>query len=172
MSLFIPAIWKAIDTRLTGDASLLTLLGSNGANNVRLAFPMPAVDPPGTTFPLVVFRFRSADVDDGFGTRRYNMTFDLDLYCEAKPLAGGTSWLTMAKIHERVIGDWPNQSSRTPTYGLDRWIPDFSAQTGDAATTYAPEAMCHTGTVDASDETDNYVKWVATFTIALDLRSA
>jgi hypothetical protein len=171
MSLFIPALWYAINARLSADTTLTALLGSNGANNIVNTFPPIAVDPPGTSYPLVVFKFVSADTDDALRTRRYDMMFEVHLFVSEKSTSD--SLLLMSKIHERVLGDWPESSASppVPAYGLDRWQADFTSQSGDYATSYSPEIMEHTSTIESSSDDDRGLRqWIMTFKVALDYR--
>lgn len=172
MGLFIPAILKAIDARLSGDSTLVALLGTTTSAAITATFPPPAVDPPGTSYPLVVFKFLSADNEDALRTRRFLMMFEVHLFVAEKNATTDTL-LTMCKIHERVIGNWPESSAEppVPAYGLDRWSPSFSGQTGDAASSYAPEMMEHLSTIEASDQDDRGIRqWIMTFRVGLDYR--
>lgn len=171
MALFELALWEAIDTRLSADSTLTALLG-NGSSSIRFQTVPPATNPSGTTYPMVVFKWKASIPDDALSTRREQIEFDIEIYVEEQPASGADGVLTFFKIRERIIGDWPEQANRTPTYGLDRWIPDFSAQTGDTATSYAGEMIVRGDARDESDFEDGKLKMVIPFKTAMDLRSS
>jgi hypothetical protein len=167
MGLFVPALFNAIKTRLRFDSTLAALLGPGAAAGIRNQTMPPAVDPSGTTFPCVVFRFRNADSVDALRTRRYEIDFDVEMYVEENPAAGGDSLLTLCKIHERIIGNYVDNTN-LPQYGLDRWVPDFTGQSGDASTTYSAEMVIHVRTFDDSDAEQGRLKWVSQYKTSLD----
>lgn len=171
MALFIPALLKAINDRLSGDTiasvGLTTYLG-NGATSVRTSFPPPGVDPPGTTYPLVTITPVSDSVDDAFDGRFHRFTIEVRLFvAEQSTSQSVDTLLTMVKMHERVIGDWPEQSNRTPTYGLDRWTPSFSGYTGDFATAYAATTMVYEGFNDQTEPVGGLREWNLVFSVNL-----
>lgn len=149
--LYIPAIGKAITSRLQNDATLVTLLGA--AIRITNTFPTNAADPPGTTYPFVSFYCSDGVVDESFDGRRHVVTTEFRVKVEERPAAGGDSVLVMAKIVDRIIGDFPAQSGTAgPSYGLDRWIPSFAGYTGDYASVYTPETVVLTpGWNDVTD---------------------
>jgi hypothetical protein len=173
MGLFVPALFTAIDNRLSADTTLLALLGTGTSVNISNGRLPPATDPPGSTLPCVVFKYQSDAPDDAFSTRRYVVTFQIEMYVEDQPaLDSANSPLILEKIFERVLGDWPgNGNNRVPVYGLDRWIPDFSGQSGDSSTVYSSEMMIYKGSYNDSDAEDGRLKKVSTYEVALDLRS-
>lgn len=164
MALYAPALYKAIHARLTGDATLAGFLGNSTAS-VRAQFPNDAVDPSGTTFPLVTFYIASEEVaNEGLDTRIIDYMVEFHLYVEAQPAAGGDSLLVLEKIKERIMGDWPEQATKAPSYGLDRWLPDFSAQTGDAATAYSAMVMEFRNGRDGTDFDGGGIReWIMNF---------
>lgn len=171
MSLFTPAIFKAVRDRLAADTTLTGLLAGASANAITWEMPQQASDPPSGFYPRVVLEYVADERDEAFKTRRVVYTFEVHIYHRERAASGEDAVLTMAKIAERIVGDWPDQTSRTPTYGLDRWAPDFTAQTGDYATSYAAETMLHTGSVNATDRGSGLIEWVLTFQVGLDKAS-
>lgn len=141
MGLWTPALYTAVNARLSGDTTLTALMG-NGANSITAKYPFPGVDPVGTTLPAMTFAIVEEDNRaEPFDGRFVDETLEVHLYALEQP-GTAQSLLTMEKIKERVMGDWPNQTAAAgPSYGLDRWKPDFTAQTGDAATAYTATAM-------------------------------
>lgn len=173
--LFLPALWQAIRTRLTGDATLVALLGSSGASNITVTFPFPAVDPSGGSYPKITINPVSVVPDDTFPDRRQVCTLELHIWVEEITGTDAeqttSSLLRLAKIHERVLGDWPYQLVNVqPTYGLDRWKPDFSAQTGDGASDYEAEQITHVdpGMIDLTDSDSGLRHWQLVFRCALN----
>lgn len=174
MSLYLPALLQAIQTRLTGDATLLALLGTGTGTAITTTFGFPAVDPMGTTYPRIIITPMSETPDDPFKSRRSLIGIDVMIYALETPPSGATqtSLLTMLKIHERVMGDFPDQSTGVPSYGLDWWTASFSGQTGDAATTYAAETMVFTGFTNETDPEGGLRCFRISFSVGLNKRSA
>ncbi len=178
MSLYLPALLQAIQTRLSGDATLLTYLGTGAATAISTTFGFPAVDPMGTTYPRICIMPISETPDDPFKSRRSLIGIDVMIYAVETPQSGGTganaqtSLATMLRIHERVMGDFPDQATSIPSYGLDWWTPDFTAQTGLAATTYASETMVFTGFTNETDIEGGLRCFRISFQVGLNKRSA
>lgn len=170
MALFTPALLKAINARLSGDtgASGLTPLLGNGATSVRTSFPPPAVDPPGTTYPLVTITPVADAVDDTFDGRFLKYEIEVRLFVEEQAATQSVdTLLVMLKMHERVVGDWPEQSTRVPSYGLDRWQPDFTGYTGDVATAYTATHMEYAGYSDQTGPLGGIREWCLNFNVSL-----
>lgn len=170
MALFLPALLKSINDRLSGDTGtggLTTLLG-NGATSVRTSFPPPGVDPPGTTYPLVTITPVSDEVDDGFLGRFGMYTIEVRLFvAEQSTTQSVDTLLLMMKLHERVIGDWPEQTDRNPTYGLDGWLPSFTGYTGDFVSAYTATTMDYTGYTDQTEPIGGIREWCLNFRVGL-----
>lgn len=168
-SLFVPALLKAIDARFSADTTLLALLAGGTSAAITATFPPPATDPQGsTTYPKLVFRLDYAKNDDSFPGRRFDCKVSIHIFVAERDVSGSDSYLVLWKIHERVMGDWPEQSNRIPTYGLDRWRPDFSAQTGDAASSYVSENMQVEDTSDVTEEDGGLRRLILSFSVALN----
>jgi hypothetical protein len=169
------AMVQAIQTRLAADTAvtngLTVLLGSNGAGNIRTTYAAPAVDPTGTTYPLVQVWPMSDNVDDSFEGRRLECLYNVRASVAKNAATSGYDpVLLLMRIHERIVGDWPDQVTRVPSYGLDRWQADFTAQTGFGATTYAAETMEYTGYNGVFDDEDTIMRWDLTFRVGLNKR--
>ena len=176
MGLYYPALLYAIKTRLQADSTLVGYMG--GATtpektlNIVTTFPRPAVDPRGTTYPYVAIWPVSDTIDDSFMGRKVEVMFEVHLYVEGSPQTADPTLLKMTKQHERVIGDWPSHSNRTPAYGLDRWFPDFTGNSGDAVTSYVPDMVVYRGFQDLTDPMGDRREWVLTFATTLQLVAA
>ena len=170
MSKVTPAIFKAIRDRLAGDATLVALLAGGSANAITFQIPQPAIDPPTSQYPRVVLRFLGIERDETFQTRRYVYTFEVHSFVREEGTSGESTTLTLAKIDERIMGDWP-ESGGAPTYGLDRWNAQtaITAQIGDFSTTFKVETMLHIATTNASDDGSGVREWVQTYRVGLDL---
>lgn len=174
MGLWEPALYYAINARLSGDTGtggLTTLLG-NGANSIAASFPRPAVDPRGTTLPTVTFNtVDEENPDEPFDGRYIDHQLEVHVYVEEQPSGGGESLLVLSKIKERIMGDWPNQTAASgPSYGLDRWQPNFSGQTGDAATSYTANHLEFISGFDATDPGGGVREWIYRFKCRMFLR--
>ncbi len=165
MGLFIPAIWKAINDRLSGDSTLVALLANGSANSITCFLPTPAND-ANAAYPWVVYKLDQHFPDDAFQTRVHTLRFEVHLYVQERPPSSVSAdpMILLAKIHERVLGDWANQSG-APSYGLDRFVPDPSSYTGDAATDYTPDLIVYSeaGTSDLSES--GLLHWAMTFEV-------
>lgn len=169
MGLYVPAMWKAVNTRLTGDSTLVALLAGGSANSITCYQPTPvAVDSSSAQYPWVYYKLGERRPDDAFATRRHEFEFEVHVMVQERPPSAVTAdpITTLAKIEERIIGDWSEQSTRVPSYGLDRYIPDVSAQTGDAATNYSPEMIVYNGTIDLSEP--GILHWSCSFLWSID----
>lgn len=172
MALFLPALLKSINDRLsadTGAGGLTTFLG-NGATSVRTSFPPPGVDPPGTTYPLVIITPVSDDIDDTFPGRFAMYNIEVRIFVAEQSVTQSVdTLLTMMKIHERIIGDWPEQTDRNPTYGIDGWQPNFTGgtYTGDFASSYVATTMDYQGYDDQTEPVGGIREWVLRFAVGL-----
>jgi hypothetical protein len=167
------AMVQAMQTRLSGDTTptdgLTVLLGTNAAGNIRTTYAQPATDPEGTTYPLVQMWPMSDQVDDSFNGRRLECLFNVRAsVAKTSGTSGYDPVLMLMRIHERIVGDWPDQSSRVPSYGLDRWQADLTVGTGFGATTYAAEMMVYMGYNGVFDDEDSIMRWDMTFKVGLN----
>lgn len=170
--LWTPPLFNAIKARLLADTALTDLLGS-GTNSIRAQFPSYAQDPAGSTFPLVTFYARTEKNDDAFDGRKLDVLMEFHIYTAGQPSQGGQTLLILEKIKARIMGDWPDHATRVPVFGLDRWIPDFTSQTGDAATDYVALMLTFEDGYDATDFNDGGMReWVMTFKTSLFKRAA
>lgn len=141
----------------------------NGSSSIRATFPNDAVDPQGTTFPTATFYIASDSINgEGLDERIVEFIVEVHIYVEAQPAAGGDSLLVQEKIKERVIGDWPEQSSKAPSYGLDRHILDFTGHTGDAVTAYSAMSCEYLNGRDATDFDGGGIReWIQTYRVGM-----
>lgn len=172
--MLVTPMWRAIGNRLAGDSSLVALLGTSGSANIRLGDAPYATDPPGASFPRISFDLIDANTnDEGFAVRRFEVLYEVVVEVDARPSGGSTDGagprITLDKIHARILGDWCDRSTRVPVYGLDRWVPDFSGQTGDAATDYASDMMVYQGTERAHEP--GVLRYRMRFSASLQKRS-
>lgn len=169
MGLYVPALWKAVGDRLAGDSTLVALLAGGSANSITSYLPQPATD-ASASYPWVTFRLidRSVAESEPFETRNHIVTFSVLLFVQERPVSSVSTdpLVTLAKIEERVLGDWSEQSTRVPTYGLDRWQPDFSGHTGDAVSTYSPTEILYQGTSDQSES--GLLSWELSFQVQIN----
>lgn len=120
----------AVQTKLTGDATLVALLGTSPA--IYEALPKTAY---GGQYPFIAkdFRFSRAD---SFTGAVYAVDFDVQVRLESDGTYSTDSPLTrMDLILRRVLGDWDAQSTRVPTFGLDHWTPGALSTSGYYADT-------------------------------------
>lgn len=162
----------AMQTRLGADTVLCDvstgLLGPNGSSNIRTYFAPPSVDPPGTTFPIIQIWPMSDTQADTEDTRILDTLLNLRVNVpKVTAVSGDDPLLTLLKIRERLIGDWPAHSTRVPTYGMDRWQMDFTGQTGDAASTYSATTMVYTGSNANFDDEDSVMRSDLNFAVSL-----
>jgi hypothetical protein len=120
MSFYGPYVLKAIRDRLVADATLVALLTDP---YVVIDEAEQAQQPP-----YVVLEWITATPDEGFSLRRHNLFIDVHTYVATQ---NDTDYLTTCtSIHNRVLGDWDEQATRVPTYGLDRWKMTLAAGAG------------------------------------------
>lgn len=108
---------SAIQARAATDGTLTALVGGTGLPQFTNVF-----GPLTLTTPYVVYQVSETDVLDTFEKRASNV--DITFYVFDKVANGVTGCNT---ILVRLLGDWPAQSNRTPTFGFDRWTPDLSS---------------------------------------------
>lgn len=165
---------KAIRERLAADTTLTGLLG-NGALSIRTGFAPAASDPPGTTYPCVqVWPINGAGNNTGsFRGRRDETMFCVRFSVPKLTTVSGFDCLqTLCQIHERIMGDWPEQVFGVdPTHGLDRFFPVFTTYTGVDATTYSSDMLRYEGWNSETDDSDDIQRWVINFTCSLQKRS-
>lgn len=124
MSSYLPKLYQAIGDRLTGDT------GTGGLFNVTSPLVTQfrnTVIASSQAFPYLVMNVTTAMNSDGFNLRSHMVTFSIHVYVEEQPNAGGDSFSTGASIIDRVEGDWDLQSTRIPSFGLDRWVPTLTS---------------------------------------------
>lgn len=172
MGLYLPALAKSIKDRLRGDSTLVALLPAS--TSIRTTYPPPGSDTT-ATYPLICIWPISDTNEDPQGGRSSRVSLEVRIYVKER---GNTSaedtLLTMMKIHERVIGDWPDQTypPPAPTYGLDRWKPSFTGYTGDAVTTYEADVLEYGGYTDASDPDGGLREWVVQFSVYMSKKAS
>jgi len=175
MGLYYPALLKSIGTRLQADTTLVGYMGGSDSTartlNIATTFPKPAADPRGTTYPFVCIWPVSDVVDDTFDGRKLDLTFEVHAFTEVQPTTTDSTLLKLVKIHERIVGDWASHSDRVPVYGLDRFLPDFTGYTGDAATAYSATHIEYKGFQDLTDPIGDRREWVMTFDVSMTLES-
>jgi hypothetical protein len=114
---FITALESALVARAQSDGTLVNLLGGAGAP--RFTILWGAVTLPGA---FVVCRAEETDPTDSFDKRSTNYTVTFDIFDSSDN--GVTN---CQAIMVRLLGDWPVQSNRQPSFGFDRWVPDVSS---------------------------------------------
>ena len=104
-----------IRARLVADAVLA------GYVSTRIAyFTLPA----DTVYPSITFNVVSETNQDAFQTRVVELVFDVHIWVEEMPQSNAYIGYERARqIALRVAGDWDQQASRVPSYGLARWQP-------------------------------------------------
>lgn len=120
----------AVQTKLTGDATLVALLGTTPA--IYEALPKTAYS---GQYPFIAKEFRFNPVYI-FNVAGYSVDFDVQIRLESDGTYGSDSPLKrMDLILRQVLGDWDAQSTRVPTFGLDHWTPGSLATSGYYADT-------------------------------------
>lgn len=116
----------AVQTRLTGDATLVALLGTSPA--IYQSLPKTAYS---GQYPFVVWNRDDSAPQDGFNQNMDLVNFTVKVELESDGTYGSDSpQQRMDLILKRVKGDWEEQATRAPSYGLDRWVPGALASTG------------------------------------------
>jgi len=166
---WMPALLNAIGTRISADTTLTAMLGA--PTNVTASFPVPAVDPEGTSYPLITFAPVGSINDDTFEGRLELHTIEVHIFHQTMSLVDSMPLAKMIQIRDRLLGDWVCQTTRIPTFGLDRWTPTFPAVTGIAQTDYVADIMVFKSWVDATGFDDSGVReFVLTFEVRLEKR--
>lgn len=123
MSYYLPKLTQAIRARLTGDSSLVTLVSTSGSirwNEMDRDQAFPFVS-------LVTGNIGPGA--EGFGLRSREFQVDVHICIPAQHDNSSTptdAVNTMASIEARIDGDWDEQATRAPSYGLDRWQPTLT----------------------------------------------
>lgn len=123
---------RAVYERLAADTGSGGLLYSSAPLVTGIytrRFPTPS--PASTDFPYVIAYFDAMSGDDTFSTEGKRVGLQVEWFVDET--ASGTDSVERAgKILERVVGDWTDQASGVPSYGLSRYAPTL--QTGWSST--------------------------------------
>ena len=151
----------AVQTRLTGDATLVALLSASTRVVDEIGTPETA-----SMYPYIVKRFASVQPFDAFRTNISVVDIDVQARAGAKQQYGGSSPLTRVDaILARILGDWEAQTG-APTYGLDRWTHGALGSTG-----YTAGAMVRVSGPMPVQE-DNVIGVVTTFRVHVSKQAA
>lgn len=123
MASYLPILYQAIGDRLTGDTGTGGLFNSGTPLVTQLR---NTVIDQGQAFPYLVMRCQGGDVEDGFSVRTHKVSVTIDAYIEEQPASGYDPFDRGSKILDRVEGDWDLQSTRVPSFGLDRFTPTLA----------------------------------------------
>jgi hypothetical protein len=123
MAYYKPGIWDTIVDRLVGDA---TLIGASLLNGSKIYVNQA---PPGTALPYITLTLINGQPDDMFTTRGRICLIDINVWVQERTTTVDAGAIR-AGILERIDGDWQEQSSGDPSYGLDHWKPGQIAATG------------------------------------------
>jgi len=150
MSFYLPKLWPAIRTRLSADATLTAI--------VPALYMAEGLNTDGNPMPLISYNIVSVTPIDAFKTATDEVTFDVHLFAERAGLGtdGGDIADTMATALNRIRGDWMDQTTRVPTFGLDRYT--FTL-TGSNCTCTPCERT--NGPIEAHE--DDTFHWISTF---------
>lgn len=160
MTWYLPQLEKAVYDRLAADT------GTGGLFNV--SSPLVTACYNGEVkaeqaYPFLSLNVVSAPSQDSMDTRVRLVTMDVHVYCKKSQDPGDSSYDGMdvgGKIIERVVGDWDQQSSRSPTFGLDRWKPTLTSWVADNFRSIEERA----------DHEDGVYHWVLTFEVYVSRR--
>lgn len=148
---------RAIVDRLAGDTGtggLLNTVSPLVTNVYARRFPVPG----SSDHPYIIVYFDAISGDDTFSVEGKRVGIRVEWF--ARETASGVDSLEVVdKILERVTGDWIDQASGVPSYGLSRWTPTL--QTGWSSTPMIFES--------ASDESFSdglgVIRWAALFSV-------
>lgn len=137
----ITVLESAIVARAQSDGTLVSLLGGSGAP--RFTMQWGSLTLPGA---FVVCRAEATVPQDSFDKRVREFTVDFHIFDATDN--GNTN---AQAIIVRLMGDWPAQTDRVPTFGFDRWKPDLSSagwSTGgmfvsDEQTAHEKDELCY-----------------------------
>lgn len=133
----ITALESAIVARAASDGTLVNLLGGD------VGLPRFTILWGSLTFPgaFVVARVELEGPTDSFTKRASNYSVTLDVFD-----ASENGITNCQAILVRLLGDWPVQSNRQPSFGFDRWVPDVSGAGWNAGSgmLYQGETTAHT----------------------------
>lgn len=124
MAQLFPVVMDQVYTCLSGDGTLVGLLAAITPGQRVPIYAYLAPEQQG--YPFIVCTVESNTASDAFNARVRELVFQVHSYVQEQ-MGGDDPWQTIANIDQRIIGDWPQQASRLPTYGLDRWTPNVTA---------------------------------------------
>lgn len=123
---------QALQSRLTGDATLVALLATSTSIYQEIGSPETT-----SMYPYVVCRMNLVDPVHTQATDINAVTVDVQSRLGAKQKYGSDDPDVRADlIHARIYGDW--LASGTPTYGLHKWAA------GSLSSGYTAGAMVRT----------------------------
>lgn len=108
---------SAIQARAATDGTLVALVGGSGLPQFTNMF-----GPSNLVYPYVVYTVRETVSMDSFTKRVSECEIEFHVFDE---VANGNA--NAQAILVRILGDWPAQSTRVPSFGFDRWRPDLSS---------------------------------------------
>jgi hypothetical protein len=118
-------LWEAIYTRLV-DGSKCSVMDTDNP----LVSGVYNISPPDAIIsgpePFVQFVVQSDTNTDGFPHAVRDIVFVVNVYVPMNSAAITDPYARGASINRAVKGDWHQQVSRLPSYGLDRYMPDES----------------------------------------------
>ena len=149
MSFYLPSLWDAIIDRLVADSTLTA--------QVPAASMIFGYNSRGLAMPLISINTVSISTQDAFKTATDEVSFDVHLFAEKAGAltAGGDVASNMATALTRIRGDWMDQATRVPSYGLDRYQLTI---TGGCTCTPIERVS---GPIEAHED-DTY-HWISTF---------
>lgn len=157
---------KAVQTRLTGDSTLVGLLANSSSIYQDMGKPEAA-----SMYPYLFLSFApGATPNDGFRLNMSEVRFDVQSRVGTKQkYQSGVNDPDVQSdlILARVLGDWDAQTVGTgPTYGLDRWSPGSLGSTGYTGT----DCYRENGPIVVQD--DNVLGLVVTFKVIVQKTGA
>lgn len=108
---------QALQSRLTGDATLVALLANSSSIYQEVGSPETA-----SMYPYVICRMNLVDPVHAQGTDMNVVTVDVQSRLGMKQKYGTDNPDVRADlIHARIYGDWYANAGGLPTYGLHKW---------------------------------------------------
>lgn len=130
----MPQIWLAISTRLVADSTLTGLL-SNGANSLYYG-DHPPRQGTANAYPYITYTTEETASDPHQDAIVLRRVVRVNIYLARRSTSATLDSVSVAaSILTRIEGDWFEQSTRVPTYGLDRHLLVLSGSTGWTAGT-------------------------------------
>lgn len=132
-------------------ALLAAAVGGGGIPAVFTTYP--SVEQP---YPYILVDLVTENQRDAMNARVHEVSFNVHVFVEER-FAAANPVQRGGEINGRVLGDWPQQSSRLPTYGLDRYVPPLSGSS------WTPDIIAYQGTTPAHEF--GILHWIHAFNI-------